>query len=295
MGKCPNCGRKSLLLVKNNCLVCGKEQYGDCGVPLCACDISKDDGGYEYWPLRACSEGCWNGFVEEMKAFIDKNVTYHQDAEDDPSVCPATCFPTDEDFLKTFSLHYLKEKEKNHELLSWRAKGCLRRIDRQGRNWNLAKDKDHSRVFQEFKNHLDPIESRIVNEESEKWWRRRENGLVEGAKRAERVGRYEDAAHNYEEIADHYERYEQYEKAKELRDRARQLQGKGRQVVHVDLNELIQQVRDGGIVAVYRCPRCGGKLKIGGDTRAESLTVCEHCGSEIEAMDLADFIRTALS
>ena len=82
-------------------------------------------------------------------------------------------------------------------------------------------------------------------------------------------------------------------------DRARLAREKSRQVhvkeTIVDINKLLEQVRDGGIVAVYRCPHCGGKVKIGKDASIESLKVCEHCGTEIEAMDLADFIRTALS
>jgi DNA-directed RNA polymerase subunit RPC12/RpoP len=63
----------------------------------------------------------------------------------------------------------------------------------------------------------------------------------------------------------------------------------------LDLNELIRQVREEGIVVVYRCPNCGGKLKISKDTNVEALKVCEHCGSEIETVDLADSLRTALS
>lgn len=63
----------------------------------------------------------------------------------------------------------------------------------------------------------------------------------------------------------------------------------------MDLNTLLKQVRDGGIVVIYRCPSCGGKLKVGKDTSVESLKVCEHCGSEIETIELADFLKTALS
>ena len=65
--------------------------------------------------------------------------------------------------------------------------------------------------------------------------------------------------------------------------------------ISLDLNRLISQVKDGGIVVIYSCPNCGGKLKIGKDTSAESLNVCEYCGTKIEAMELADFLRTALS
>jgi len=99
----------------------------------------------------------------------------------------------------------------------------------------------------------------------------------------ERAGRREEAA----EI---YEQYQMYDKAGELRGMAKKTIS-----IVVDLNKLIQQVRDGGIVAVYRCPHCGGKVKIGKATNIESLRVCEHCGSEIESVELADFLRTILS
>jgi DNA-directed RNA polymerase subunit RPC12/RpoP len=121
-----------------------------------------------------------------------------------------------------------------------------------------------------------------------------EETYLEAISHCERVGRYKDAAKNCEYLAQTYEHYQLYYKARELRDRARGLLGKGPQVV-VDLNKLIQQVKDGGIVAVYRCPHCGGKLKIDKGASVESLKVCEHCGSEIETMDLANFLRTALS
>lgn len=121
-----------------------------------------------------------------------------------------------------------------------------------------------------------------------------EQKLLSSIQYCESVGRYEDAARDCEELAQICEKWGSYDRARELRDRARRLLGKGPQVV-VDLNKLIQQVRDGGIVAVYRCPHCGGKLKIDKDASVESLKVCEHCGSEIEVMELADFIRTALS
>lgn len=107
--------------------------------------------------------------------------------------------------------------------------------------------------------------------------------LLQEAKHSEAVERYEDAARIYEKLG-------MYEEAKMARRR-----GKGITVVSVDLNRLLEQVRNSGIVAVYRCPKCGGNLKIGKDTSTNSLRICPYCGSEIAAMDLADFIRTILS
>ena len=48
------------------------------------------------------------------------------------------------------------------------------------------------------------------------------------------------------------------------------------------------------MVAVYRCPHCGGKLKLGKDSSVESLRICEHYGSEVETMDLVDLLEKAL-
>jgi DNA-directed RNA polymerase subunit RPC12/RpoP len=101
-------------------------------------------------------------------------------------------------------------------------------------------------------------------------------------------------AGNFEEAARLYEKRGMYEEAGRVRARNREIIIKKTEV-KVDLNNLLKQVAEEGIVAVYRCPHCGGRLKIGKDTTAMYLRVCEHCGSEIETMDLADFLKTVLS
>jgi DNA-directed RNA polymerase subunit RPC12/RpoP len=138
-------------------------------------------------------------------------------------------------------------------------------------------------------------EERKAQEEERKAREEEEGILLENAKLAEKAGRYEDAAADYESLASIYESLKLYDKAREFRGIARRLKGKGKQVIVVDLNRLIQQVKEDGIVAIYRCPRCGGKLEIDKGTSVESLKVCKYCGSAIEAMDLADFLRTTLS
>jgi DNA-directed RNA polymerase subunit RPC12/RpoP len=103
----------------------------------------------------------------------------------------------------------------------------------------------------------------------------------------ERAGRPLDAAIGYEQL-------KMYDKARELREKDKQVVVRG-STVSLDLNQLLQQIKDVGIVAVYRCPRCGGKLKIDKNVSKDKLRICEYCGSEIETMDLAYFLRTALS
>jgi len=114
-----------------------------------------------------------------------------------------------------------------------------------------------------------------------------QKALLSLAKNLERCGRRLDAA----EV---YERLKMYDKARKLRESNRHVIVKQTKV-SVDLNALLQQVKDGGIVAAYRCPHCGGKLKVGKETNIKDLGNCQYCGAEIEKMDLAEFLEAVLS
>ncbi len=107
------------------------------------------------------------------------------------------------------------------------------------------------------------------------------------ARNAERAGRYEDAAVIYE-------RYEMYDEAGIARAKDKQVTIKKTEV-SVDLGSLLKQIQNGGTVVIYRCPHCKAPIKIGKSTDAKSLRICEHCKSEIEIMDIANLLRTALS
>ena len=73
------------------------------------------------------------------------------------------------------------------------------------------------------------------------------------AQNLERCGRVQDAAKVFEELR-------MYDKARELRERDRHIIAK-KTDVSVNLNALLQQVKDGGIVAIFRCPHCGGNSR----------------------------------
>jgi len=113
----------------------------------------------------------------------------------------------------------------------------------------------------------------------------RKIALMMLAENLEAAGRPLDAADVYEGLL-------MYDKARALREKEKRIVVRE---VSVDLNSLLQQVKESGIVVVYRCPHCGGKLKISKETSVESVKVCVNCGSEVEAMELADFLKTALS
>jgi len=131
--------------------------------------------------------------------------------------------------------------------------------------------------------HVDEERTRIQRE-------RQEQERVSLLQRARNL----EEARNFEASALIYERLGMFKEAGRVRGKG-QVVKVTRTEVSVNLNSLLRQLRDGGIVVVYRCPNCKAPMRIGKNTRVESLKVCGHCGSEIEAVDVADFLRTALS
>lgn len=95
------------------------------------------------------------------------------------------------------------------------------------------------------------------------------------------------------DAANIYEKLKLYDKARKLREKDKRIIIK-KTDISVNLNALLKQFRDSGMVAIYRCPHCGGKLKVGKETTIQSLRICEHCGSEVEIMDLVDLLEKAL-
>lgn len=92
--------------------------------------------------------------------------------------------------------------------------------------------------------------------------------------------RPEDAARTYEKIG-------MWKEAGDLRRRGRQ------QVVtqvHVNMNDLIDQLRRMGVSANYNCPACHSPITITGGMSPEKLTKCQYCGSTIPTTDLVDAI-----
>lgn len=89
------------------------------------------------------------------------------------------------------------------------------------------------------------------------------------AQNYEKAERLEDAAKLYEEL-------ELWEEAGRCR---RKMKGSTIKHVHVDANDLFDQIKTKGIAIPYRCPNCSGTLNI--DQGNVGIKMCPYCGTSI--------------
>lgn len=60
--------------------------------------------------------------------------------------------------------------------------------------------------------------------------------------------------------------------------------------VQVDVNNLIDQVRKGGLTTTYACPACQSPIKIDASMDVTTMKHCQYCGSVIQSTDLVEFL-----
>jgi DNA-directed RNA polymerase subunit RPC12/RpoP len=104
------------------------------------------------------------------------------------------------------------------------------------------------------------------------------------AVKAEKSGRYGDAAILYEDL-------DFLDKARTLRERGRVSTVRHQ---HVDINHLLEQVRQGNLVVPYKCPNCNAGITINKDTSVDRLTNCPYCGSALVVSDIERFLSSIL-
>ena len=92
--------------------------------------------------------------------------------------------------------------------------------------------------------------------------------------------RHEDAARLYESIG----MWKEAGEARRLRQRQVVTQ------VHVNVNDLIAQLRAMGLTATYTCPACHSPIPITPETKSEALAKCAYCGAVILPTDLVQAI-----
>jgi DNA-directed RNA polymerase subunit RPC12/RpoP len=109
-------------------------------------------------------------------------------------------------------------------------------------------------------------------------------GAIQSAMRAEKAGRYEDAARDYERVG--------------FFDKAKAPRGRGKTTIvrhqYVDINNLLEQIRQGDLVVLYRCPDCRAGVTINKDTSIDRLTNCPYCGSALVVSDIEKFLSSIL-
>ena len=107
---------------------------------------------------------------------------------------------------------------------------------------------------------------------------------VTRAKNLELARRYEDAAKEYEKLA-------MWKEAGVMRDK-----GSSKTVKHVNvnLNDLLDRVRDGGLAIPYKCKSCGADISVDGSSNVNGLRFCSYCGTATDTDTLTTILKDAL-
>jgi hypothetical protein len=124
----------------------------------------------------------------------------------------------------------------------------------------------------------------IVDHSSLRWVHHNAETFVT-AKNCESAGRFEEAARYYEQL-------NMFPEAGKARSKGNTKIVKN---ISVDLNQLLEKMKSGGMVSVYKCPNCGGGIKITGTTTMDKLHTCAYCNTVLRTDDLAQFIQDILS
>jgi hypothetical protein len=98
-------------------------------------------------------------------------------------------------------------------------------------------------------------------------------------------------AKSYEDAAKEYEKLTMWKEAGEMREK-----GSSRTVKHVsvDLNDLLDRVRDGGLAIPYKCRSCGADISVDGNSNVSGLRFCSYCGTATDTETLTTILKDAL-
>jgi DNA-directed RNA polymerase subunit RPC12/RpoP len=114
--------------------------------------------------------------------------------------------------------------------------------------------------------------------------------LTEREKTLEKAKNYE-MAYRMEEAAKIYEELGLWAEAGRVRKKAQETITKN---LTVDVNQLLEQLREGNISTTYNCANCGADIAIDGKTDANGLRFCNFCGSAIKIQDLTEVIQKVI-
>jgi ribosomal protein S27AE len=60
------------------------------------------------------------------------------------------------------------------------------------------------------------------------------------------------------------------------------------------MNDLLNKLKDGGLVVPYRCPSCGASITVDSHSKPEGLRFCSYCGSPVNTDVLVRLLEAAL-
>jgi hypothetical protein len=103
------------------------------------------------------------------------------------------------------------------------------------------------------------------------------------ALRAEKAGRYDDAAH-------HWEKAGYLDKARNLRDSNRTIRLEHKHAI-LDVNRLVEMLSATNYTIPYKCPSCGAVIKLNKERTADKFLTCEYCNSSLKAIDIETLIK----
>ncbi|MEM3641252.1 MAG: hypothetical protein QXH37_04965 [Candidatus Bathyarchaeia archaeon] len=308
MKTCPSCGGHGVLLKILNCRICGKKICNNCGIPLLnikrVIGTIKEEEIYDligtkgkYGPVEetwyVCSDECIDKFQQQVEA--------HFSLDDIQLDSPQySRFGKSMDWLFEDAISALTGDDTSYARIARHAGNKIIKrtiIDPNNSQWvtdkllNLIKSGSKWSVFPPW-----PEGNWQVRRKSKRgknyWddiflpWFIRKIILIK-AQEFEKAGRYEEAAKLFEVL-------KMPEEAGRVRRKDKEIIVKEVEIF-VDLNHLLQQIREGGLVVVYRCPHCGGNIKISKDSNIISLATCQYCGSNIATIDLINYLKAALS
>jgi hypothetical protein len=264
MAKCPNCQRSSFFFKKVTCIVCGKRGCEKCLTFLLTI-VDKYGSQLEY--VHVCSKECFESLATQIENQIKASEITVE------NILPAYHYFVRRSIFSPSNLSKFSPKVQSYI--------------RKKRYVGVWFRRDSSPTVHELNGLGKQFDNFVENPSNPLWLRLMRRVRLIQAKHFETLREFENAARIYRDLM-------MYEEAGKVRAKDKEFVVK-KTDISLDLNALLQQVKDGGIVAIYRCPHCNGKLKIGNNSTLKSIKTCEHCGSEIEAVDLADFLKTALS
>jgi hypothetical protein len=268
LGRCPSCGKSYFLNSEfSQCGWCGKKVCSNC-LPAWASsfeikskmETDKQEAHYDF--VGFCSQSCRDSFNKAVLAYPFSDIG-----------TSVNTFP--KNIRKLYYDAILSALQPNSALLENIIAKVHRAIELESDEASgiLMGLDDDGTLIDEYETATDFIRL----------------GYRMLASNLEKCGRCLDSAEVYET------RLGMYDKAKQLRESSNRKQILVKHTnISFNLNDLLKQVRDGGLVVVYRCPHCNGALKIDKQTTANALKTCDYCHSKIETVDLAELLRTAL-